>query len=234
VDLIAEKKPKKDTVSKKLSFSAGIGLQQQLPVGGQQFVPYNSQGRKGTLGDYIPSVYLRMAREGKWFLQSAFRYGAPQYNRETVFRQQVVNDTGQAPRFRLTTSSILKKTYYHQLPLTFNYVVLPNWSVGAGIQLNKFSSAIYEEQVLYHDNTTQQDTMKNKTIRTLKRDTAFKKLYFQGVFETQYQRKRFSFGARYTFGLQSYLRFTLPGGNLQEEKNSALQAFLRYRLWKAK
>jgi len=234
---VAEKKPKKDSVvSKKLSFSAGIGLQQQLPVAGQKFVPYNSQGRRGTLGDYIPSIYVRMTRPGKWFFQSEFRYGAPQYNKETLFRQQVINDTGSNPRFKITNSSTLKKTYYHQLPLTFNYFILPGWSLGAGIQWNKFRSAVYEQQELYHDNFTQQDTVRSKTIYVLKMDTAseFKRSYFQGVFETQYQRKRFSFGARYTFGLQPYLRFTLPAGNAQEEKNSALQIFLRYRLWRAK
>ncbi|MEO6612668.1 MAG: hypothetical protein ABIT05_14690 [Chitinophagaceae bacterium] len=229
---VAEKKPKKDsTKSKQLSFSAGIGLQQQLPLAGQKFVPYNSQGRKGTLGDYIPSVYLRLSKPGKWFLQTEFRYGAPQYTKEILFRQQVINDTGQAPRFKITNSSTLKKTYYHQLPLTFNYFVLPDWSLGAGIQWNKFSSAVYERQELYHDNTTQLDTVRSKTIQALDTASGFKRSYFQAVIETQYQRKRFSFGARYTFGLQPYLRFTLPGGTAQEEKNSALQLFLRYRLW---
>jgi hypothetical protein len=233
----AEKKEKVDSsVNKKLSFSAGIGLQQQLPLAGQKLTPYNRLGRKGSLADYIPSVYVRMEKEKKWFLQAEFRYGAPQHTKEFIFRQAIVNsDTTLQPQFTTTTSNTLKKTFYHQLPLAFNYYVLPGWSVGTGIQWNKFSSAVTENESIQRNNFAQQDTSLGKTITPLKKDSAyeFSKSYLQAIVETQYQWKRFSFGARYTFGLQPYIRFTLPGGTLQEEKNSALQVFLRYRLWKS-
>lgn len=233
----AEKKEKVDSsVNKKLSFSAGIGMQQQLPLAGQKLTPYNRLGRKVSLADYIPSVYLRMEKEKKWFLQAEFRYGAPQHTKEFIFRQAIVNsDTTQQPQFTTTTSNTLKKTFYHQLPLAFNYYVLPGWSVGTGIQWNKFSSAVTENESIQRNNFAQQDTSLGKTITPLKKDSAyeFSKSYLQAIVETQYQWKRFSFGARYTFGLQPYIRFTLPGGTLQEEKNSALQVFLRYRLWKS-
>jgi hypothetical protein len=231
------KKEKKDsTEKKKLSFSAGIGLQQQLPVAGQTLTPYNSAGRKGSLADYIPSVYLRMEKEKKWFLQTEFRYGAPQHTKQFVFRQTSVNsDTSQQPQFTTTTSNTLRKTFYHQLPLTFNYYILPGWSVGTGIQWNKFSSAVTENESIRRNNFLQQDSSFGKIIEPLRKDSAyeFSKSYLQAIIETQYQWKRFSFGARYTFGLDPYIRFTLPGGVLQEEKNNALQVFLRYRLWKS-
>lgn len=233
----AEKKEKVDSsVNKKLSFSAGIGMQQQLPLAGQKLTPYNRLGRKGSWADFIPSVYVRMEKEKKWFLQAEFRYGAPQHTKEFIFRQAIVNsDTTQQPQFTTTTSNTLKKTFYHQLPLAFNYYVLPGWSVGTGIQWNKFSSAVTENESIQRNNFAQQDTSLGKTITPLKKDSAyeFSKSYLQAIVETQYQWKRFSFGARYTFGLQPYIRFTLPGGTLQEEKNSALQVFLRYRLWKS-
>jgi hypothetical protein len=54
------------------------------------------------------------------------------------------------------------------------------------------------------------------------------------VFETQYRWKRFSLGARYSFGLQPYIVFTLPGGTQQRERNKSLQVFLRYEIWKSK
>jgi hypothetical protein len=232
----AVKKDKVDSsIKKKLSFSAGIGLQQQLPIAGQKLTPYNSLGRKSSLADYIPSVYVRVEKEKKWFLQAEFRYGAPQHTKEFIFRQAIVNsDTTQQPQFTTTTSNTLKKTFYHQVPLAFNYYVLPGWSVGTGIQWNKFSSAVTENESIRRNNFAQQDSSLGKAIAPLKKDSAyeFSKSYFQAIIETQYQWKRFSFGARYTFGLQPYIRFTLPGGTLQQEKNSALQVFLRYRLWK--
>ena len=234
---VNEMKPQQDsTKNKKMIFCAGIGLQQQLPVAGQKFVPYNSQGRKGTLADYIPSVYIRMTKPEKWFLQSEFRYGAPQYTKEFVYRQRLVNDTGVNPIFTRITSSTLKKTYYHQLPLVFNYFVRPNWSLGAGIQWNKFVSAISEKTVIIRNNILQQDSLVSKFIQKEKRDTAseFKKSYLQAIVETQYKWKRFSFGARYSFGLEPYIKFNLPGGTPQEEKNSSVQIFIRYELWKSK
>jgi hypothetical protein len=59
---------------------AGLGLQQQIPISGQDAFPYNYYGRKGSLSDYIPSAYVRLHKENKWFIQAEFRYGAPQAN----------------------------------------------------------------------------------------------------------------------------------------------------------
>jgi len=231
------KKTKPDSSSKKsLIFNTGIGLQQQLPISGQQFIPYNSLGRKGTLADYIPSVYIRLTKPDKWFLQSEFRYGAPQQTKEFIYQQKIVSDTGTNPQFSRISSATLKKTYYHQLPLTFNYYVLPNLSVGAGIQLNRFVSAVTEKELVRRNNFLQQDSLLSKVVSAIKGDSAseFKKTYLQAVFESQFQWKRFSFGARYTFGLQPYITFTLPGGVPQQERNHSLQLFIRYELWKSK
>ena len=65
-----------DSVSfrdKKTIIAAGIALQQQVPLDGQKAVPYNSLGRKGTIGDYVPSFYLQLHRKGKWLLQAEFK-----------------------------------------------------------------------------------------------------------------------------------------------------------------
>jgi hypothetical protein len=228
---------KKDTSVKSLIFfSTGIAMHQQLPVAGQQLTPYNSLGRKGSIADYIPSAYFRVNKKDRWFAQAEFRYGAPQYIKEFEYRQKIVPDTGQNPASSTVTSSKLKKTFYHQLPLTFNYIVLPNWSVGAGIQWNKFFGLVSEKAVAIRDNLSQQDTVVSKVVITESIDSAteFKKSYWLGIIETQYQWKRFSLGARYTFGLQPYIQFTLPGGSQQKERSQSIQVFLRYQLWRSK
>ena len=238
VDTVATKtKAKKDSSKKRsLFFSAGIALHQQLPVAGQKLTPYNALGRKGSLADYVPSVYFRLNRKDKWFLQAEFRYGAPQYNKALTYAQVSVPDTGQGPVFTTITSLNLKKTFYHQLPLTFNYFVTKNWSLGGGMQWNLFSRAIAEETVNKRRNSNLQDSIISKLIKVEKMDTTsvFKKSYFLAVIETEYKWKRFSAGARYTFGLQPYIRFSLPGGNSQEQKSTSLQIFLRYQLWRSK
>ncbi|MEO6187638.1 MAG: hypothetical protein ABIO82_00780 [Ginsengibacter sp.] len=64
-----------------------------------------------------------------------------------------------------------------------------------------------------------------------KADSNFVLSYFQAIFETQFEWERFSAGARYSFGLQPYLKFRLSGIEKREEKNNALQLFIRYKLW---
>ncbi len=226
---------KKDSSkTRSISFSAGIGMHQLIPIAGQKLTPYNSLGRKGSLLDYIPSAFARMYKNNKWFIQLEFRYGAPQYTKEFTYQQQSKLDSIGPQRFTVTTSTKLKKTFYHQLPVTFNYLVLPNLSVGSGIVWNKFVSAISKKESNWRNNTTLQDSAVNNGIFSDKTDTLFKRSYFQALIETQYQWRRFSLGARYSFGLQPYINFTLPGGARQHERNKSLQFFIRYELWKSK
>lgn len=234
----APKKPEPADSSKKskLFFSTGIALQQQLPISGQKATPYNALGRKGSLLDYIPSIYVRLNKKDKWFIQAEFKYGAPQYTKEFTYYQQAISDTGSNPAFVTNTSNRLKKTFYHQLPLTFNYFVKPNWPVGGGLIWNKFYGAVSDREVIKHNNFTNDDSVVFKGIVTDRNDTSnnFEKSYFQAVFETQYQWKRFSIGARYAFGLQPYIRFTLPGQPERKERNSNVNLFLRFELWRKK
>ncbi len=139
--------PKTDSSKmKSVSFSAGIAVHQLVPVDGQKLTPYNSQGRKGSFADYIPALFFRMYKNNKWFLQSEFRYGAPQYTREITYQQKGVLDTSGTTN--TITSAKLKKTFYHQLPVSFNYFVLPNWSMGGGFVWNKFKGAVSEQDVV--------------------------------------------------------------------------------------
>lgn len=228
--------PPDSTKNNKVFFSTGIALLQQLPLDGKKITPYSSTGRKASLADYIPAVYARLNKKDKWFLQAEFRYGAPQYTKEFLYKQTSIRDTGTNPRFETTNSSRLKKTFYHQLPLTFNYYVLPNWSMGGGVVWNKFFAAVTDQESIKHDNFTQVDSILSKGIVTVKEDTSgtFASSYFQAVLETQYQWRRFSIGTRYAFGLQPYIKFTLPGEAPGEEKNSSLQVFIRFELWRPK
>lgn len=212
--------------AKKLNyyFSGGIGLHQLVPVAGQKMTPFNSQGRKGSLGDYIPSVYIRFHKDQKWFLQSGFRYGAPQYTKEVIFEQQTIFDSSLGS---ITNTSKVKKTFYHQLPISFHYFIFNGFSAGAGVTFNKFTSAVIE-QAKY-----KLDTLISSAVKSKKGvDSNFVNTYLQGMVELQYHRGRFSGGLSYLFGLKPYLVFTLPGGNQQRESNRSLQLFIRYELWK--
>ena len=227
-----KEKKKGNPIKQPIWFSTGIALTQQLPIAGQTLTSYNAEGRKGNLADYIPSVYARMYKGNKWFIQTEFRYGAPQNTKDIIFQER--KDTG----FQVITndtSKHLKKTYYNQVPVTFNYFVLPNWSVGAGFIWNKFTSAVSEQEITQHNNITDSNFVVSKNLITNKvADSNFVSSYFQYVLETQYRWKKLSLGVRYTFGLQPYLKFTLPGGTQQQEKNQSVLLFIRYELWRSK
>jgi hypothetical protein len=225
--------PTKSKKKVKNYWSAGLALQQQIPIAGQSAVPYNYQGRTGSLYDYIPSVYLRFHRGDRWFIQGEFRYGAPQSVRELSFSRQTRFDTT-ASRLQTTTVR-LKKTYYHQLPLSVNYLVLPNLSIGAGAIYSRFYGAVTEEEVKNVDVQSGTETVNRKIVNIRGYTDSF--LYQSQVhllLQTEYQWKRWALGLRYTRDLQPFIRYTRPDGTVYDEKNFTFQAILRFRIWQSK
>jgi hypothetical protein len=214
-------------------FAAGVAVQQQIPFAGQKAVPYNYYGRKGSIADYLPSVYARYYKEGKWFIQSEFRYGAPQSVRELSYSIEARQDTfGSVQTIR---SQRLKKTFYHQVPVSFNYYVLPNLSLGGGLMYSKFYGAVTEDEVKERNLQTNSEQIISKQVVRISNatDSFFTKTQMHLLVETQYSWKRLSLGLRYTFGLNPYIRYTDTAGELKEEKARTLQAFLRFQVWRS-
>ena len=125
------------------------------------------------MGDYIPFLYVRLHREEKWFIDGGFRYGAPQSVKEVSYNtySSVQIDTlqGQVNITTTTSTSSLKKTFYHQVPISFNYMVRPNLSLGAGLVYSRFYGAVSEEEVRIKRN--QVDSLASKKIVQIPSDT---------------------------------------------------------------
>ncbi len=241
VDTAAKQQPAVDSAltpplqkvaqSKRYRLGAGMALQQQLPLGGQQWTPYNYMGRKGSWADYVPSLYLRLYKEQQWFLQTEFRYGAPQYTREFVYQKTFKTDS--AGRVQASTAYRLKKTYYHQLPVSFHYQVKPDWSIGTGVVYNRFYGAVSEKEERAQL-TPAADTLVSKAMVRDKNDSLFRSSNLQLLLETQYRWKRLSVGVRFTQGLQPFIEYTDAQGQKQQQKNHAFKLFVRYELWRQK
>lgn len=231
VDPGAEKTKKPKT--KALIVSAGLGVQQQIALNGQKAVPYDYYGRSSSLSDYIPSVFLRLEKQQQWFVQAEFRYGAPQSVKEFSYsRQTTVDSMGTNVK---TTTLRLKKTYYHQLPVSFNYYVRPQWSVGAGGVYSRFYGAVTEQEDKNKNVQTQQETVSRRIVTIPNFTDSF--LYRSQVhllLQTDYHWRRLSLGLRYTKDVQPYIKYTKPDGHVDEEKNQSLQFILRYRLWQSR
>ena len=223
---------KKSKPQKKLIVAAGLGLQQQIPIAGQTAVPYSYYGREGSLADYIPSVFVQLQKEKKWFVMGEFRFGAAQsvkefsYNQNTSFDSLSMNVT--------MTTMRLKKTYYHQLPFSFNYYLKPNLSLGMGGMYSRFHGAVTEKETNSW-NTLTQATTNSKEIIHIKHftDSFLYKTQVHFLVQADYQWKRFSFGLRYTKDIQPYIKYTKPDGTVDEEKNQSLQLMIRYRIWQS-
>lgn len=234
-DRLAAKAADKNDKMKKnaLVFSAGIGLQQQIPLAGQGSVPYNYYGRKNSLSDYLPSVYGRIEKGSKWFIEAEFRYGAAQKVKDFSYsRKTQLDDSAQVLS---STSYRLRKTYYHQLPVSFNYYVLPKLSVGAGMVYSRFQGAVSEKIITRTNLQTETKTVTTEVVN-LKHfnDSFLYKTQLHLLVQAEYHWKRFIFGLRYTRDLQPYITFTTPEGGVRSQRNQALQAMIRFRLWRSK
>jgi hypothetical protein len=225
---------KKEGRKKRPAFiwSAGVGLQQSIAFNGQQSSSYNYRGNRSALADHIPSVYLRLQR-GKWFAQAEVNYSVPQPVEHFSFSQITRYD---AAAFTLNTERFfIQKLYYHQLPFSINYSILPNWSVGAGGMYNLLAGAVTEQELLRRNVLTGAEATTKSLVPVKGYKDSFLYKSTAGILvQTDYQWKRLSVGLRYQKNLQPYIKYTKPSGEILDEKNSALQAILRFQLWKSR
>ncbi len=214
----------------KYYFTAGLSVYHPFRIKGESAVPFNYYGRKGSITDYIPAVYFRVYRKEKWFIHSGFRYGAPQYIKEFVYKQKVIDSS--ITNFTRSNYT-LKKTYYHQAPLSFNVFIKSGFSAGAGIIYNKFSGAISGVDIVKR--IAGIDSLISSGIVNDKNDSSFTRNNMQWLLETQYQWRRFSAGARYAADFSPYIKYTNSiTGELIKKKSTSLNVFIRYEIWSGK
>ncbi|HWB25266.1 MAG TPA: hypothetical protein VG738_07290 [Chitinophagaceae bacterium] len=220
-----------NTSSKKLPLEVGIAEQQPIRLDCNCVYQGNTYNNLPAVKDYIPSIYLRLYPAKNWFIQLAFKYNAPEYVDESLYKMSVQN----LPLNYITTSYVLKKVYYNQVPLSFNYFVLPNWSFGAGIMLNNFSGGVSQRNIRKKIFGSADDSLISSNILTGTTDSLFGSLSknnLQGIIESEYRWKFFSIGARYAFDLQPYFKYNNPlSGDPVEKKNSTLNIFVSVELW---
>lgn len=215
---------------KKYFVSAGIGVQQQIPVAGQQIIHFGYKGNNN-LSDYIPSIWLKLEREKKWFLQGEFIYGAPRLLKKFAYSRNTQNDSSGTVT---TTTLRLKKTFYNEIPLSFNYYLHPNLSAGIGVAYSWFHGAIAEKEINTHNPLIPTSSPVQQIIPINGYTDSF--LYRSHTYltlQTDYRWRRLSLGLRYTKDVQPYIKYTFPDGGVSDQKNSSLQFMLRFRLWKS-
>lgn len=229
---IANNEQKKEAQNKGSAFmlSAGVGLQQAIALDGQQSSAYNYNGKRNSFSDRIPSLYLRL-QKGAWFAQAEFQYAVPQPVQQFSFSQKTRYD---AASLNLNTEQLsIQKLYYHQLPFSINYQIMPNWSIGTGVMYNILAGAVSEQEIRSKNVQSGAETI-SRNITPVKgyKDSFLYKTTAGVLLQTDYHWKRFSLGLRYTQNLEPFIKYTKPDGEVLNEKNKVLQAVLRFRLWR--
>lgn len=211
---------------------AGAGVQQQIPLGGQKRVAFNLNGRKNPLSDYIPSFFVRLEKERRWYVQAEFSYASPKLVKGFSYSRQTRTDSA----FRtVTTNLLLKKVFYRELPLSFNYYLRPNWSAGLGATYSWFHGAITEKQTATRDPQTQAGAV-DKQIVPIEHytDSFLYRSHSYLLLQTNYQWQNLSLGLRFSGDMQPYIKYTLPDGAVTDKRNWSLELLLRLGLWKSR
>jgi len=219
---------------KKFYLAAGVAVQQPVRLNYDLVYPSDDYTMTSSVTDYLPSVYVRLYNQKKWFIQSEFKYAAPQNIEEFIYKVDVQNE----PFKDIVTSYTLKKVYVNQLSASFHYFILSNWSIGSGIIYNIFSGADIQKDVHQKHYESANDSLLGSVSLTDKNDSNFSshiKNNFQWLLETQYKWKHISIGLRYAIGLQPYIHYIDPFSGLPaQQNNNSLNVFIRYELWRSK
>ncbi|HEV7333359.1 MAG TPA: hypothetical protein VGN63_20150 [Flavisolibacter sp.] len=224
-ELQKEKSKKKN----RIVFSAGIGLQQAIAFGGQRPSSYNLKGKQNKFSDHIPSVYLRLQRD-RWFLQGELHYKVPQPVEPFLFSQ--ISSYDRANNLLHTERLSVQKLYYHQLPISINYLLQPQWSLGAGLVYNRLAGAVTGQETTSRNMVTGGDSIAMQVVPVKGYKDSFLYQSTAGIIlQTDYHWRRISLGLRYTKNLQPFIKYTQPDGTVFTKKNQVLQAVLRFRLF---
>ena len=218
--------------------SAGITLRQYLPLPGQVYNDYNSNGTRGVYSDYVPAVFLRAAINRVSYLQAGFGFHSPQYTRDMVIDNESLRNSnvpGYAAYLEFERNS-LKKLFYNELDLTYHYQVADRWRLGAGIQFAFLSGGTVESQtILQPANPALTDTVYATRAIALKYPSGYyaltsRKSEWRGILDIEYCWTRWMLGLRYQQSLQSFSFVTSvsPG---QTITNGALTIRASYALW---
>ena len=216
--------------SRPLFISAGVGVQQSIPVGGQKQVSFNLNGQKNLFSDYIPSLFLRLEKDRTWYLQAEFSYATPRLVNDFSYSRQTRTDTAQT----ITTNLLLKKVFYRELPFSFNYYLHLHWTVGAGATYSWFQGAITEKQTATRNLQNQMNSVA-KQIVPIERytDSFLYRSHSYLLLQTNYQWQNLSLGLRFSKDVQPYIKYTLPDGTVTDKRNWSLELLVRLGLWKS-
>jgi hypothetical protein len=210
-------------------FVFAIGLNQAIPVDGQQVWTNPSGGLNTWWKNYIPVPSIRYYMRPKLYLQLEARIHAPQYTpRDLTFLYQY-SDTSYSGWVEI------KKLFYFQLPVSIHYSPSDNWSVGLGMQYSHYGKGIAALADSNRNNYYAVEPLSDFPM------VFVKKQEFRGLISVDYTYRNWVLGTSYDEAFTRALTVKVPNPAATQQaavlqpppsvRNSSLQLYLRYILW---
>ncbi len=240
-------------VQKSKGLVIGASVNYNLPLSRQEMSTVNINGKKNSLVDLLPSLYVQYHFNENWYAETEFQFSSPQY---TPFHKlaSVYKNTGAEKKEE--NAVWLNKLYYLNVPVTLHFKVLPGLSVGTGVQYSYLKRSLFTNEIALWENTPNgwEKTSSEKNVKSNTSgqkaksnngtgssvsptlvDTVAQSLRssdWRTSVDVNYNWKRFNAGFRYNIGLNNYIN-TKSGSNVLpvKDRNQAFQLYLRFNVF---
>ena len=139
--------------------------------------------------------------------------------------------------YNIKTTSIIKASYF-DLPVTLNYSINKNWSVGSGLQLSRlYKVKIKEEKESFdYNNTLYSATVDQYSASPMIARAAFqkkleiKKMEPRFILETNLQQGSFLFSAGFFYSLDKSIILNDGYNSSHQYRNEYFKLGIQYRI----
>jgi hypothetical protein len=227
-------KPDVENHNKRISMAAGLGLNQFFVIGSQQHSDYSSGGTAGTVSDYIPVPFIRSYLNKKLYIQLEAQINTPQYTKQLLAKNEIVSDTGRPGRPTTENAVFINKLFYFNIPLSIHYSLFNKLYIGAGLQFSQLTNGVGLFEGKQYSSLSP-DTLTDSKIASIKTDPVYREIKtseWRVLMDISYQWKNFILGLRYNQSLSNFINVRISSTELTQGRNSSVQLYLRYILWK--
>lgn len=242
----AHKKSKSNAFSNEdKGFVFGLSLPLGFPLGDQQAISLNRNGRMNTLSDYIPSPHIQYHINNKLYLQTQVQLSAPQFIHPILLEEK---EKQLQANMEVINTTYARKLYYFNLPVSIHYSPLRDFYIGTGLQFSSLVSGVAQCQQIkriYPIGTNGPSGVRPPSEYIVSNYyTKFKKDSLSGKFnknelrlliDMNYYWNRFTVGLQYNQAFNNYISFRVNTASAYTfDKNKGLQFYLRYNIWEDK
>lgn len=225
---ILQNKPSKNH-KRHIEIFAGAGL--NFPFGDKNNVFFKDVNVHPGVIFIIPLNQKLSIHTGLWLLSTIHGKEA------TASETQLMNNVASNLYYNVHTTSIVKASYF-DLPVTINYSIDKNWSIGSGLQLSRLYRLSIKDQkenfdynnTLYSATVAQYSSSPARAVAVFQKKATIKKYETRFVAEGLFRKKNFLFSAGYYYGLGKTIMVKNTNGTVQQYRNEYFKLGIQYKI----